>query len=79
MCFLKLSFLLNLPSQILQVKLASVFFLRMLLQSNLSIADMLYNGHLVIADTFLRNRPNHGQSLIDKPLYNGHFYGGHLL
>ena len=32
---------------------------------------MLYNGHLVIADTFLRNRPNHGQTLIEKPLYSG--------
>ena len=26
----------------------------MLLQSNVSIADMLYNGHVVIADTFLK-------------------------
>ena len=49
------------------------------LQSNLSIADMLYNGHLVIADTFLRNRLNHGETLIEKPLYSGHFYSGHLL
>ena len=40
---------------------------------------MLYNGHLVIADTFSRNRPNHGQTLIGKPLYSGHFYSGHLL
>ena len=40
---------------------------------------MLYNGHLVIADTFLRNRPDHGQTLIGKPLYSGHFYSGHLL
>ena len=36
------------------------------IQSNLSIADMLYNGHLVTADTFLRNRPIHGQTLIEK-------------
>ena len=35
---------------------------------------MLYNGHLVIAETFLSNRPNHGQTLIEKPLCNGHFY-----
>ena len=40
---------------------------------------MLYNGHLVIAETLLRNRPNHGQTLIEKPLYNGHFYSGHIL
>ena len=30
---------------------------------------MLYNGHLVIAGTFLRNRPNHGQTLKEKTLY----------
>ena len=40
---------------------------------------MLYNGHLVIADTFLKNRPNHGQTLMKKPLYSGHFYSEHLL
>ena len=40
---------------------------------------MLYNGHLVIADIFLRNRPNHGQTFIEKPLYSGYFYSWHLL
>ena len=40
---------------------------------------MLYNGHLVMADTFLRNRPNHGQTLMEKPLHSEHFYSGHLL
>ena len=40
---------------------------------------MLYNGHVVIVETFLRNRPNHGQILIEKPLNSGHFYSGHLL
>ena len=40
----------------------------MLILSNLSIADMLYNGHLAVADTVLRNRPNHGQTLREKPL-----------
>ena len=44
-----------------------------------SIADMLYNGRLVIADTVLRNPSNHGQTLIEKPLYTGHLYSGHLL
>ena len=39
---------------------------------------MLYNGHVVIADTFLKNRPNHGQTLIENSLYSGHFYSGHL-
>ena len=33
---------------------------------------IVYNGHLVIADTFLRNRPNHAQTLIEKSLYSGH-------
>ena len=45
---------------------------------NLPIVDMLYNGHLVIADTFLRNWLNHGQTLIEKPLYSRHFYSGYL-
>ena len=36
---------------------------------------MLYNGHVVKADIFLRNWPNHGQTLIEKPLYSGHFLG----
>ena len=49
------------------------------LQSNLFIADMLYNEHLVIADPFPRNRPNHAQTLIEKPLYSGHFYSKYLL
>ena len=39
---------------------------------------MVYNGHPVIADTFLKNRPNHGQTLIEKPLYSEHFYSGHF-
>ena len=52
---------------------------RNLLQSNLSIADMLHNGHLVVAGTFLRNWPTHCQNLIEKPLHSGHFYSGDLL
>ena len=39
---------------------------------------MVYNGHPVIADTFLKNRPNHGQTLIEKPLYSEHFCSGHF-
>ena len=39
---------------------------------------MLYNRQLVIADTFLKNRPNHGQILIEKPLYSGHVYSGYF-
>ena len=42
------------------------------IQSNLSLADMLHNGDLVIEDTFLSNRLNHGQTLIENPLYSGH-------
>ena len=49
------------------------------LQSNLFIADMLYNEHLVIADPFPRNWPNHAQILIEKPLYSGHVYSKYLL
>ena len=49
------------------------------MQWNLSIADTLYSGHLVIADTFSRNWTNHRQTLIEKPLYSGHFYSGHLV
>ena len=37
-------------------------------------SGMLYNKHLVIAVTFLNNRPNDGQTL-EKPLYSGHFFG----
>ena len=48
-------------------------------QSNLSIEDMLYSGHLVVADTFQWNRLNHGQNLIEKPLYSGHLCSGQLL
>ena len=53
--------------------------IKMLLQSNLPIADMLYNGHLVIVNTFLRNRLNHGQTLVEKPLYSGQFYSRNVL
>ena len=39
---------------------------------------MLYNGHFSIADTVAKNGWNHGQSLIEKPLYtdrnSGHLY-----
>ena len=49
------------------------------LQSNLSIVDMLYNEYLVIADPFPRNWPNHAQTLIEKPLYSGHFYSKYSL
>ena len=41
------------------------------LQWNLSIADMLYSGHLSIADTFPENGWINGQSLIEKPPYSG--------
>ena len=40
---------------------------------------MLYNGHLEIAETFFRNRPNHSETLIEKPPYNGKFYSGHFV
>ena len=36
-------------------------------------------GHLVIADSFLWNWPNNGQTLIEKPLCSKHVYSGHLL
>ena len=56
-----------------------IHFIYFVYNINLSIAYMLYNGHLVKADTSLTNRWNHGQTLIEKPLYSGHFYSGHLL
>ena len=40
---------------------------------------MLYSGHLLIPGTFSWNRPNHSQTLIEKPLYSGHLCGGQLL
>ena len=44
------------------------------LQWNLSIADMLYSGHLSIADTFSRNQisPAMVKHLYFEPLYSGH-------
>ena len=53
-----------------------------MLQSNLSIIDILYSRHPVIADTFKENRPNHGQTLTGKHLYSGRVladncYSGH--
>ena len=43
-------------------------------QSNLSIADILYSGHL-----FLMNRPNLGETLIANPFYIRYFYIPHWL
>ena len=45
-----------------------------LLQSNLSIADILYSGHLVIVDIVSRKLPNPGQALLGNPLYSGHYF-----
>ena len=36
---------------------------------------MLYDGHQVIADTFWRDGPNRGQTLLEKPLYRDTFIG----
>ena len=36
------------------------------LQSNVPMADILYNGQLLIGDTFFRNRAKHGQTVIEK-------------
>ena len=49
----------------------------MTIQLNLSIADMLYSGHLSMADTIRRNGWNHSHSLIEKPLYRDR-NSGHL-
>ena len=43
----------------------------------------VYSGHAILrtfgnSGHFLRYRPNHGQNLIEKPLYSGEFYSGHL-
>ena len=50
-----------------------------MIQSNLSKADILYSGHLVIVDRFSGNWPNPGQTLIANPVQSGHFYRGHSL
>ena len=44
------------------------------LQPNLSVADILYSGHVVITDRFSRNQPHPGQTLIAKPLYSKHYF-----
>ena len=49
------------------------------IQSNLSITDMLYSEHPAIKDNFSWNQSNHSQTLIEKPIYSGHFYSGHNL
>ena len=49
------------------------------IQSNLPLVDLLYSEDLVIAETFLWNQPNHGQNLMQKALYSGHYYSGKLL
>ena len=49
------------------------------IQSNLSIVDMLYSGHVVIADTFSRIQPSHGQTFIKNLQFSRHFYSGKLL
>ena len=51
----------------------------MVLQSYLSIADILYSGHLAIADRIFWSRQNPYKFLIQKPLYSGHGYSGHLV
>ena len=42
------------------------------IQWNLSVADILYSGHLSIADTIPKNGCNHDHSLIEKHLHGGH-------
>ena len=44
-----------------------------IIQSNLSIVDILYIGNLATADRFFGNRSNLGQTLSAKPLYSWHF------
>ena len=61
----------------------SAVILRLFVQWNLSIADMLYSGHQDLADTFCSDWENHGQTLIKNPLYSGQFtadtrYNGHF-
>ena len=53
-------------------KAFKIEYFQLFVQSDLPIADILYNGHLVKEDTFLRNRPNHGQILIEKLRENPH-------
>ena len=55
-----------------RINLTANFF-AIFLQSNLSVADMLYSGYLVIADIFSQNWPNHGQTVKEKSPYSAHF------
>lgn len=52
-------------------------FLQNYLQSNLSIADMVYNGHLVKVNSFKKpvESWSNSQKLSEKALYSRHFYG----
>ena len=61
------------------ISLHRFFFFFFLIQPNLSIADMLRSGHFMVAETFSWNRLNHGQTLIEKPGYSGHFCSGQSL
>ena len=36
-----------------------------------SIADVLYSGHLVMADTICSDWDNNGQTPIEKPVFSG--------
>ena len=44
------------------------------IQGNLSIADMLYSGHIFIADTFSRNQVSQTtvKLIYFEPIYSGH-------
>ena len=49
-----------------------------LIQSNLSLADMLHNGHLVIANTYFKEPEESRSNSHRETLYSGHFYSEHL-
>lgn len=49
------------------------------IQSNLSIMDMVYSERPAIEYNFSWNQSNDSQTLIEKPIYSGHFYSGHYL
>ena len=59
---------------ILKQKMKKKYFQLFSIQGNLSIADMLYSGHISIADTFSRNQLSQAtvKLIYFEPIYSGH-------
>ena len=61
---------------ILKQKMRKKYFQLFSIQGNLSIADMLYSGHISIADTFSRNQLSQAtvKLIYFEPIYSGHLF-----